>query len=82
MSSRNIRICMRDVYFDAANSRGLKKLGPQHSCEKKTRRKKMKKMNHSNNRSEQKTEQMVQRLIPLIKLKCAFECRQMFLTFE
>lgn len=35
MSSQNIRICMRDVYFDAANSRGLKKLGPQHSCEKK-----------------------------------------------
>lgn len=32
MTSENINIGMCNVYFDTANSRGLRKLGPQHSC--------------------------------------------------
>lgn len=35
MSSQNIHIGMRDVYFDAANSRGLKKTRPTTFMRKK-----------------------------------------------
>lgn len=71
MTSENINIGMCNVYFDTVNSRGLRKLGPQHSCNYNNSNNNNHKKRETNEKKngeqvEQNTEQMVQRLMPLL----------------